>query len=286
MKPTDDPLTYPNSPVLRNRLDITDGDRLRKLEYAVANARLRELKAKPIEGNFDLDHLKKIHAHLLKDIYAWAGKTRDEVYKTDSLFTKGSTLFAMQAEIKPDAARIFGQLAKENYLRGHEGNKDAFVAKLTDMYVAINKLHPFREGNGRATQEFVSQVAKQAGYEVDYSKVEKRRWNESARDSAQGDCRRMQEVFNDIVSPSRAVAFDTLAIPDALKKHPELENAFRLLLTAKHIASEKFESSQDRIRFVNTTRENISARLHRGKEIVIHQGKNKEGASKMIDLER
>ncbi|MFJ1139705.1 hypothetical protein ACIKK6_02930, partial [Bacillus thuringiensis] len=31
-----------------------------------------------IPGNFDLDHLKKIHKHIFEDIYEFAGKIRQE----------------------------------------------------------------------------------------------------------------------------------------------------------------------------------------------------------------
>jgi cell filamentation protein len=33
----------------------------------------------------------------------------------------------------------------------------------------INAIHPFREGNGRVQRLFISQLAKQAGYTLDYS---------------------------------------------------------------------------------------------------------------------
>lgn len=266
-----DPLTYPNSPVLINKLNITDFDRMRKIEYAIANARLRELKAKPIEGKFDLDHLKQIHHYLLRDIYDWAGKTRDEVYEKDRLFSKGSTLFALQSELKQNAILLFDKLTRDNHLKGLENDKNGFVKKLTELYVGMNNLHPFREGNGRSTQEFIYQLSRQAGYEIDYSKVDKQRWNASARDSAQGDPSKILSVFQDIASPEKAVAFDRLEPGQALKRHPELENAYRLLFTAKAFANEKFQTSQERIRFVHTTREKISAQLHQGKEITLSQ---------------
>lgn len=36
----------------------------------------------------------------------------------------------------------------------------------------INALHPFREGNGRSTREFMRSLAKNAGYTIDYSKMD------------------------------------------------------------------------------------------------------------------
>lgn len=34
----------------------------------------------------------------------------------------------------------------------------------------INAIHPFREGNGRAQRIFISQLAKEAGFELTFSK--------------------------------------------------------------------------------------------------------------------
>ena len=34
-----------------------------------------------------------------------------------------------------------------------------------------NALHPFREGNGRAQRAFIGQVAREAGYEIEWSKI-------------------------------------------------------------------------------------------------------------------
>lgn len=273
MSAMQDALTYPDSQVLINKLGITNAEQLRKTEYAVANARLRELRANPIQGNFDLAHLKQIHYFLLRDIYAWAGQTRDEVYITNNRFSKGNVLFSMQSEIQKDAHNVFKKLADQNYLKGNEKNKVLVISKLTDLYVGMNKIHPFREGNGRATQEFIFQLMKQAGYEIDYSKVDKSRWNASARDSAQGTPKKMHEVFNDITSPARAVAFDKLPAIEALKKHPELESTFQLLIEAKDFAQMRYQTLAEQIHFVRMTRAKISIELHKGNDVV---GRSKE----------
>ena len=35
----------------------------------------------------------------------------------------------------------------------------------------INAIHPFRDGNGRAQREFIRELAVQAGFAIDWSKV-------------------------------------------------------------------------------------------------------------------
>lgn len=269
MSDQEDSLVYPGSfpPTLVNKLGIKDFHKLRKLEYAVANARLRELKDKPIQGKFDFDHLKAIHKHLLGDLYDWAGKSRDEVYDKEIYLSKGSTLFAMHSEIKSDSKKLFDALAKENHLKGHEDDKEGFVERLTQYYVGLNKVHPFREGNGRSTQEFISQLAKEAGYVIDYGKVDKSRWNLAARESAVNRTGAMTDVFRSIVSPARAVAFDRMEPKEAIKLYPELRNPYLVLQKAKQIAERQFKSSEDQTRFFNLYRTRISAELHQGNEV-------------------
>lgn len=269
-----DPLAYPesNGAVLVNKLGIRDNAKLRRLEYAVGNARLRELKAVPIKGKFDLDHLKAIHKHIFQDMYEWAGKSRDEVYTDREIFFhKEGTLFALQSEIKKDAKALFGALEKESYLKGHEQDKEKFVDRITQYYVALNKIHPFIEGNGRATQEFFSQLAREAGYNIDYSKVDKGRWNLAARESAAGRTRGMNDVFDSIISPARAVAFDKMQPSEAVKRYPELRNAFLVLAQAKQLADSKFKNPDDQKRFFDMYRVRISEELHNGKEIAAPQ---------------
>ncbi len=47
-----------------------------------------------------------------------------------------------------------------------------FVAQITDFYCVTNDLHPFREGNGRTQRAFLTQLIRNAGYEIDWAKVD------------------------------------------------------------------------------------------------------------------
>lgn len=43
-------------------------------ERDITSRRLLQLYVHPIKGNFDYNHLKRIHRFLFQDIYSWAGK--------------------------------------------------------------------------------------------------------------------------------------------------------------------------------------------------------------------
>lgn len=262
------PLAYPGTNVMQNRLGLRDAQKLRQFEYAAANARLRQLIAHPIRGNFDLDHLKAIHKHLLGDTYDWAGQTRDEVFaRNEVIYTKGRDVFALHSELKPDATKLFAGLAKENRLQGLEGDKEGFVERLSHYYTALNKIHPFPEGNGRATQLFLSQLSEEAGYKLDFSKVDKTKWNLAARESHAGRTGMVKDIFDSIASPQRAIAFDKLDPESALKKHPELHDAFVVLANARRMAQLRFKAPDDQARFINLYRTKISDELHQGNKI-------------------
>lgn len=69
---------------------------------------------------------------------------------------------------------ISQQLAAKNHLKGL--NKDIFVYELTHIYAAINHPHPFEEGNGRATQTMMAQLAKNAGYDLQFDQLNRTEW--------------------------------------------------------------------------------------------------------------
>lgn len=157
-----DPYCYPNSRVLRNKLNIDDFDELFEQERNLANLRARELFENPIVGKFDFKHLRAIHGYLFQDIYDWAGKVRTVDIAKGNLFCR---CFAIDAE----AERIFGELKQEKYLQG------LTVAELGERlayyFAEINALHPFREGNGRTQREFIRQLAFQNDYFLSFDGI-------------------------------------------------------------------------------------------------------------------
>ncbi|MGB9154539.1 MAG: Fic family protein [Alphaproteobacteria bacterium] len=149
--------------VLKNRLGITSEAELEKAEADFASARSYELSQHPLKGQFDLDHLKAIHGYMFKDLYEWAGQCRDiEI-------AKGDNFFAHHIHIEAAAKSVFDGLAKENRLVGL--SKADFCDRAAFYLGEINALHPFREGNGRAQREFISQLAYTNGYYIEWKNI-------------------------------------------------------------------------------------------------------------------
>ena len=154
---------YPNSNTLINKLNIKDSKLLQKYEAKITAAKLLALRQKGIIGNFDVNHLNAIHMYLFEDIYPFAGKFRNEN------IAKGVFRFAEWEYIEPELEKLLEQLKKENYLAGL--SKEKLAERLAYYLSELNVLHPYREGNGRTTREFIRELALKNGYVLNLSKV-------------------------------------------------------------------------------------------------------------------
>ena len=163
----------------RNLLGITDRHELQKTEYDLTAFRARQLAENPVQGAYDLDHLKAIHRHLFQDVYGWAGKERTLNFSKAVESQPGwKAVFARTDEIASVVGEVAKGLAERGNLKGLD--KPAFVEALTDVYVRLNFAHPFPEGNGRTTRVLLNQIAAVAGHKLDFERVPKEEWNRAA----------------------------------------------------------------------------------------------------------
>lgn len=155
---------YPDSSVLKNKLDIRDPALLRKVEADLSTARQAEIFHIPVAGRFTATHLCNIHRKLLGDVYSFAGHFRRED------IAKGPTRFVTYSQIKEKLQRLLGQLQQEKWLENVPF--EAFVARSAYYMAELNYIHPFREGNGRAIREFMRLLFLHNGYVVQWDAVD------------------------------------------------------------------------------------------------------------------
>lgn len=117
----------------------------------------------PVAGRFDVAHLRAIHQSLFQDVFAWAGQFRIVN------ISKGGQLFALAAFIETGLQGVLEKLAEEQCLQGSDPK--TFSLRSGFYMGEINAIHPFRDGNGRAQREFIRQLARLAGFLIDWSKV-------------------------------------------------------------------------------------------------------------------
>lgn len=160
---------YPGTDVLINRLGIQDSNELAKFERIVSMQRARQ-GFLPIEVT--TKGYRDIHRHLFQDIYEWAGEYR----VTD--ISKGGDAFSRSEMIGFQLDQQFRELRNENYLRGLSSEK--FVERAAEHICEINSIHPFREGNGRAERAFLDLLARNAGHEIDLTRINRGQWIEAS----------------------------------------------------------------------------------------------------------
>lgn len=211
--------------VLSNKLGITDAEALRQVEYQLTRIRGLELQLKPIDGNYDLAHLMAIHKHLFDDVYGWAGQTREINVSKRSLTEPGwKTVFAEKGSIEAQAGRAHSLTSNHNNLKGLA--TDAFVDRITKVYVEWNAAHPFPEGNGRALNTMLQQLARDAGHDLDYRRIPSDLWLDAAetslprvkiddpKQSRASDLAEIREVFEYITDaePDRALQLEPIRV--------------------------------------------------------------------------
>jgi cell filamentation protein len=181
---------YPNSFILKNKLNIKSETLLEEAERQITAVKILDLKMNPMKGDLNFEHLLNIHKYIFDDIYEWAGKTRSVN------ISKGSR-FCNYAFINNIANETFSELHNDNYLIGL--TEEEMIAKLSYYLGELNAIHPFREGNGRTQRVFIEYLAYAAGYYVDFSKVSSNEMIEASADSFLCDYRKMKSLFHNII---------------------------------------------------------------------------------------
>lgn len=166
----EDPYVYPGTDVLKNKFDLRDHDELSLRERQSTHRRTFDLQRVPVRGSFDAMHLADIHYALFQDVYPWAGEFRTVDIRKWSEDFKAFTNFIPAEVAVTWLNKYLHDNLPPNGLRGLA--HDQFVEKATRIYLDVNAIHPFPEGNGRTQREFLRVVALHAGYELDWSRVD------------------------------------------------------------------------------------------------------------------
>ena len=182
---------YPGTSVLINKFDIRDEAKLNEVESVLVSARNAEWLNEPEVSTFDFFHYKAIHQFLFSDLYEWAGQVR-----TVNISKKG-TRFTLAENIERQAELIFKRLEDCNYFKGLP--HDEFVDEIVDFYCVTNELHPFREGNGRTQRVFLTQLIRNAGYDINFADMDTELLMIATIQSAQGVTDLLKQIISESV---------------------------------------------------------------------------------------
>lgn len=142
-------------------------------ESALTRARILELYARPVQGQFDVAHLREIHRRIFQDLpHHGPGQFRPDApghFKHRELEASGD-LITVPYALRPEVDRYLGPtldaLQGGAALRGYDLLEMSEAVAQT--YARLDYLHPFGEGNSRTLRTFTEQLARENGHDLDW----------------------------------------------------------------------------------------------------------------------
>lgn len=159
-----DPYLYPQSSVLKNKLNLKEQGDLNDAEADFVSLRLKELAKEPLPGTYDMIHYQMMHQYIFQDLYGWAGTFRTiNIEKEEPALGGLSIEYSTVQNLEKDPGRAL----KHMTTAGWTGlTLEDFTQKFSAVLAAIWKVHPFREGNTRTTITFCCQYIEEQGFSV------------------------------------------------------------------------------------------------------------------------
>ena len=156
---------YPDSDVLKNKLNIRNKAELKQAEEEFTAVKQLVLLQEPMKGRFTKTHLLRIHRFLFEDVYPFVGHIRREQ------ISKGDTLFYPPEMIDRQLGRVFDENHTKKLLS--EQNLKKQIQNLSHVMTELNIIHPFREGNGRSIRELIRCMGLEYGLRLNWGNTDR-----------------------------------------------------------------------------------------------------------------
>lgn len=143
-------------------------------EDRIVPARVAQVEANPIQGNFDASHLKAIHQAVGQDVErVRPGQFRADAGSHFKTRASGTSAYSVPYDDAKDiASNLDKVLPGRSLVTELKGlSDDQFAQRMSGLYAAVDKIHPFEDYNSRTLRLFTSQLAKEAGRDLDYSRI-------------------------------------------------------------------------------------------------------------------
>lgn len=142
-------------------------------EAFLTATRQSELVLNPVQGKFDVEHLREVHRRIFQDLpHHNPGQFRPEARghfkerQLESQRVRVSVEYASRAEIDKELGPTLAAL------RGGKALADMDTLQMSqamaDLYGKLDFLHPFSEGNSRTLRTFTQQLARENGHQLDW----------------------------------------------------------------------------------------------------------------------
>lgn len=183
--------------LFEDKLAAVPEEQREEVSRVLSNARADQLLENPIEGSYDLAHLSAIHKHVFQDVSTLAGIVRDYG------MSKGAN-FADPQQIQ---YLVINELpGRINAVRASHEDVEQYKNAVTDLHSTLDLAHPYRDGNGRSSRIFMSQLANEHGYDLKFESVEKDKWIEACIASVvDADDTMKRELMDQIVKTKQEI---------------------------------------------------------------------------------
>jgi cell filamentation protein len=184
--------TYPNSSVLKNKLNIQEAELALEKEYQLSAERILELNVKPITVH-SMKEVRLIHHFIFQDMYEWSGE-----YRTVDIAKSGKAFMAREAF--ETGGKYLDALIKTYWQTAN--TKESAAKQLAEILDCLNHMHPFREGNGRTQREVILSMALGKGYDLLLDiEHDDEVYNRYMDGTVTGDTKILEDLFLEILEP-------------------------------------------------------------------------------------
>lgn len=161
-----------------NKVGANTAEQLARAERVAGDFRRMQIETGLVEvkGNLDTQHLKQLHTHVMKDVYDWAGQTRQEQQHERERLSgdvqRGrieTISYAPASEVNTRLDSLSNQLKGENMLRGN--TPENFAGRAAHYFDQLNFIQPFKAGNEQTLMAGMTVLAKQAGYDLKFDQI-------------------------------------------------------------------------------------------------------------------
>ena len=102
---------------------------------------------------------------------------------------------------------MFQRLANQDFLA--KTTRAAFAEGAADTLVGLNRVHSFREGNGRTQRLLIAALAQHAGFQVAFDVITRERMIALSVAAHKGDASGMRRMFDEMLDPRQVGAMRT-----------------------------------------------------------------------------
>lgn len=254
---------YPESDVYVNKLGILDAELLKKYEADKVALKIMSLEKSPLAGDHSLSHWQRIHAFMFGDVYQWAGSLR-EIH----VFAEYNSPFASPEKIALGFTTIVETtLAKNDHLKS--SNSDTIVNDISMLMGELYYIHPFRDGNTRSLIQFTREIARDAGWRIDFSSFREENWNRLQDGIVQAALERNTQLLEETLS--ECMIYEAKAHDIQINKQYLVESAVAIYDDSVKMYLHEKQSQTEHIETV------LESRIGNQRELVRQTAANRPG---------